>query len=69
MTGAEIKALRGAMGLTQLEFGRSLGLESVDLSVYQTVGRWERGSRRPERYFREKIAKLMAEQNAQGVAP
>ena len=35
MTGAELRALRLSLGLTQAEFGAQIGVG------YQTIGRWE----------------------------
>lgn len=41
MTPAEIKALRTALGLSQRDFGRALGLDGAH--VKDTVSKWERG--------------------------
>lgn len=41
MTGAELRAIREQLGLTQLAFARQLGMQQ--LSPLRTYGNWERG--------------------------
>lgn len=58
LRGDEIRLFRLSLRMSQLEFGRAVGVKSVDLSVYQTVGRWERGTREPDKFYAERIEAL-----------
>lgn len=60
MTGAEIRQLRMALGMTQVEFGLLAGLTGKDLYVAQGVSRWERGIRRPSKFSAERISRAAA---------
>lgn len=50
MSGADIKKIREALGLSQQRFGQLLGVHWV------TVSRWERGELRPSAYQEQLIS-------------
>ncbi len=60
--GAEVRRLRGRLGLTQERFAERLGVSTI------TVHRWESGQSRPRRLAAEKLAQL-AEESAAESAP
>ena len=45
MTGADLKRIRKALGLSTVEMGRALGYEGADNTVSVTVRRYESGMR------------------------
>jgi len=45
MTGADIRAIRQALGLSVIEFGRALGYAGADNTVSVQVRRYEGGQR------------------------
>lgn len=57
-----ITALREALGLTQVEFGKRIGVDSM------TVSRWERGTLRPSEASLSAIAELRRTAVKRGVA-
>ena len=50
--GAEVRSLRGQLGLTQEQFADRLGVSTI------TVHRWESGQSQPRRLAMEKLARL-----------
>jgi DNA-binding transcriptional regulator YiaG len=61
LTPGFISSLREAMGLTQSEFGRKIGVSKM------TVSRWECGRIRPSASATTAILKLQAETRREGV--
>lgn len=61
ITPGFIISLREAMGLTQQQFGRKLGVTKM------TISRWERGRMRPSRSMVAAIRGLQARLRATGV--
>lgn len=57
MTPAEIKSIRAALGLTQAEFGRLLGLDAADPD--RAVRKWESGSSEPSGPIRVILASIV----------
>ncbi len=56
MTAAELKAIRLALDLTPLEFGRALGYDGTDQAINVQVWRYESGRRKVPPY----IARLVS---------
>ena len=63
MTGSELRARREALGMTQAELARRLGVPQ------QHVSRWERGERGITRWLAAGIVALMAPLEAPRAAP
>lgn len=61
-TPGHIKALREALGLTQVEFARRVRVNA------QTVSRWERGEVRPNPAATSRIQRLQAAAKTKGIA-
>ncbi|MGL4631544.1 MAG: helix-turn-helix domain-containing protein [Leadbetterella sp.] len=53
MTPSEIKSLRLSLGMTQAEFAKAVGVTHK-----RTVCNWEKGHRKPDRYFQMKLEEL-----------
>lgn len=53
LSGAEIRALRRSLGMTQERFAEEVGCASA-----VTVCQWESGKVRPSRPYREKMARI-----------
>lgn len=61
ITPGFISSLREAMGITQQDFGRRLGVAKM------TVSRWERGTMRPSPAAQKEIRHLQAQAARKGV--
>lgn len=62
MTGAEVKAIRDQLGLTQAEFAIQINKLDPNLRVYPTsVSRWESGRHDPSPHAAAAIRKLIQE--------
>jgi len=57
MDGAEIRALRRQLGLTQEEFAHEVGV------TFATVNRWENGKSKPSRLALRRLATMNDKSN------
>lgn len=60
-TPGYIRTLRGALGLTQVELGEKIGVDSM------TVSRWERGTVKPSEAAAKALDKLRRDAGRRGV--
>ena len=58
MTGAEIRATRLRLGLSQAALARALGLPDPERGGQVTVSRWESGKQKPQPYLRLALERL-----------
>jgi DNA-binding transcriptional regulator YiaG len=58
---AHVTALRGALGMTQTEFGAAVGVDQL------TVSRWERGELKPGASAIKRLMKIQADAVRRGV--